>query len=191
MELTELVLIAFGVSFDAAAVSISGSLCPGKYSKRHCACNAALFFGGFQFLMPVAGFYTANIVAGMLERVNHWAAFLLLSLAGGKMVVESLKKENSVDDPIDGEFFAARNMMIPATATSVDALTIGAGMAFSGEKIWFAAAMMGVVTAISSALCVIIGKKLASTLPAARNLSVVGGVIIILIGVKILLTSNG
>ena len=194
MSITEIILIAFGVSIDAAAVSISGSLCPGKYTKRHCAFNAALFFGGFQFFMPLIGFAAAGIFTAATSKFNHYLAFILLFIVGGKMVWEALHQ--SEDDEKQscpmGEFFSPLNLLLPAIATSLDALAIGAGLAFSGSKILLPATAMGIITALVSAICVFLGKKMAaSKLGASKYLTVTGGTAIVLIGVKILLQGLG
>ncbi len=193
MSLIAILLIAFGVSIDAAAVSVSGSLCPGKYSKRHCAFNAACFFGGFQFIMPLTGFFAAELLSGLVEKIDHFLAFFLLLFVGGKMIWEACQGENSEKNSCPlGEFFAPKNLFIPAVATSLDALAVGAGLAFANSTIWLPAAMMGIITGAVSFICVIIGKKLASSKPgAAKKLSITGGVIIILIGTKILLQDIG
>ena len=189
ISISEILLIAFGVSIDAAAVSVSGSLCPGKYSKWHCAFNAALFFGGFQFFMPVCGFFAANILTGFVEKFNHYIAFILLLIVGGKMILENLQNdpEKSSSCPL-GEFFSPVNLLIPAIATSLDAMAIGAGLAFAGKPIWVPSTAMGVVTALVSILCVFIGKKIADKKHwLSDKLAAIGGIAIILIGVKILL----
>lgn len=188
MGFCETILIAFGVSIDAAAVSASGSLCPGKYSKRHCAFNAALFFGGFQFFMPLAGFYAASFLTGFADKFDNIIAFILLTMVGGKMIWESCRKEDDKNSCPMGEFFSPVHLIIPAVATSLDALAIGAGLAFADKPIWFPSAAMGIVTAAVSATCVMFGKKLAERKSnMADKLAVTGGVVIILIGVKILL----
>lgn len=191
MAFIEILLIAFGVSVDAAAVSVSGSQCPGKYSKRRCACNAALFFGGFQFLMPVAGFFAAGIFSVTVSAFDHYLAFGLLTAVGGKMIFEAFSdKKSEAKCPLH-EFFSAKNLIIPAIATSLDALAIGAGLAFSQNTIWLPAAAMGIVTAAVSAVCVALGKKLAETSLNEKFLTVAGGSVIILVGTKILLQKFG
>ena len=192
MNFTEILLIAFGVSIDAAAVTVSGSICPGRYSKWHCAINAALFFGIFQFFMPLIGFYAAGIFTGILSCVDHYIAFLLLLFVGGKMLYEALNKKAEGKTCPLREFFSAKNLFLPAIATSIDALAIGAGLAFSGKSICLPAISMGVVTAVISALCAIIGKNLAnSRIINEEKFTAAGGVIIILIGIKILLQDIG
>ncbi len=191
MNFIEILLIALGVSVDAAAVSVSGSLCPGKYSKRHCAFNAALFFGGFQFFMPVIGFFAAGIFAETVKAVDHYLAFGLLTFVGGKMIYEALVRNESDPKCPLGEFFSAKNLIMPAVATSLDALAIGAGLSFSGNPIWLPASAMGIVTAIISGICVFLGKHLAEPAVSEKDMTIAGGSVIILIGLKILLQDLG
>lgn len=193
MNITEILLIAFGVSADAAAVSISGSLCPGKYSKWHCAFNAALFFGGFQFIMPIFGAWGAVILTTIIGKYGHLSAFILLSLVGVKMIYEACKTpENESSSCPIGEFFSAKNLLIPAIATSIDALAIGAGINFAGKSIWLPAITMGVATAAISFGCVLLGKKLIEkSKKHNRWLTAAGGLVIVAIGLKILLQYYG
>ncbi|MBR2345654.1 MAG: manganese efflux pump [Lentisphaeria bacterium] len=185
----EILLIAFGVSIDAAAVSAAGSACPGTFTRKHCAWNAALFFGGAQFIMPVAGFFAAGTVRGKLAAVDHYAALLLLCFVGGKMIWESWCSRNACENarcPLGGDFFAARNMFVPAVATSLDALAVGAGIAFAGNSIWIPAAAMGIVTGICSALSVYAGKFVMKKC-GSWYFGIAGGIAIIAVGVKIFL----
>ena len=192
MGISEIFLIAFGVSVDAAAVSISGSLCPGKYTKRHCAFNAACFFGGFQFFMPLAGFYMAGFFTGTVSRFEHWIAFILLTLVGEKMIWEARHSSSENQSCPLGEFFSVKNLFLPAIATSLDALAIGAGMAFSGVQILIPALTMGIVTALVSGGCVILGKFLAEKkIFDEKTMGTVAGIVIILIGLKLLLQKIG
>ena len=120
MIIAEILLIALGVSIDAAAVSVSGSLCPGKFTKRHCAINAALFFGGFQFIMPLIGFFTAGIFSHAVRHFDHYLAFALLLFVGGKMIFEACRNEKADNSCPLGEFFSARNLIIPAIAPATE-----------------------------------------------------------------------
>lgn len=192
MSIAEIILIAFGVSVDAAAVSVSGSLCPGKYSKWHCVFNAALFFGGFQFFMPIAGFYLAGLLTGKFADFDHYLAFALLTFVGAKMIYEAFcKTDNEKKSCPLGEFFSAGNLLLPAIATSIDALAIGAGLAFSGISVWIPATAMGIVTGTVSAICVILGKKLADCSKNEKIMTIIAGCVIIIIGIKILLQDLG
>ena len=188
MTVTETLLIAFGVSIDAAAVSVSGSLCPGKYSKRHCALNAALFFGGFQFIMPLTGALTAKFLSGTVGHLEHYIAAALLAFVGSKMIADACRQTESGESCPIGEFFSPRNLLIPAIATSIDALAIGAGLYFSGENVFIAAIFMGIITAAVSIICVLSGKHIAAKSSwNVKKLTISGGVVIIAIGIKILL----
>ena len=192
MSFWEIILIAFGVSVDAAAVSVSGSLCSGKYSKRHCAFNAACFFGGFQFFMPLIGFFSAGILTATLETIEHYIVLILLGIVGGKMIYEACRIEKNQETCPLGEFFSARNLLLPAIATSLDALAIGAGFAFSNNSVWLPAAAMGIITAIVSGVCVIMGKKIsASRIANEKVMTICAGSVIILIGVKLFLQALG
>ncbi len=184
----EILLISFGVSIDAAAVSAAGAVCPGKFSKYHSAANAALFFGLFQFFMPIIGFFAVGYFADTVKQYDHFIAFFLLLFVGGKMIIDSIKesrKEEKNSCPA-GDFFAAKRLFIPAIATSLDALAVGAGIAFSGNTILIPAAMMGIVTALCSGIAVLLGKHLLKTLRHTTFLSIAGGLAIITVGCKIL-----
>ncbi len=185
MRLWETLLIAFGVSLDAMAVAAVGSVCPGKFSKKHCAFNAALFFGGFQFIMPVAGFFAAGLLTGVVAEFDHYVAFLLLAFVGGKMIRDALRAEKDPEKCPVGEFFSAANMVLPAVATSLDALAVGAGIAFSGNQVWFPAAVMGAVTGMISALSVYAGRKIEEKFGSGK-MGIAGGIAIIIVGIKIL-----
>ena len=192
MGLIELLLIAVGLSMDAFAVSVGGALsCPGKMLRS--GTSAALFFGGFQFLMPVAGFFAAGALTDALAAWDHWIAFAFLGLVGGKMVVEGIKslrwrEKNDAEPPAAGknDFFSPANMIIPAVATSVDALAVGASLAFAGvTSVWLPAAAMGVVTGAVSFAGVVLGHKL-KRFAGQSVMSIIGGSVILLIGIKIL-----
>jgi len=193
-------IIAVGVSIDAFAVSVGGALCDRSGRRFRNARNAALFFGGFQVLMPVAGYFTAALLAGLVSAVDHWLAFLLLGLVGGKMIREGILfnpgeegKKAEGDCGRRGcppDFFAPEALFAPAVATSLDALAVGAGLAFAGNGIWIPALAMGAVTAIASAAGVLLGRKL-GTLAGERVMMIAGGAAIVLIGLKILLEHLG
>ena len=188
MSYIEILLIAFGVSIDAFAVSTSGSLCKPLLPRRIQALNAALFFGIFQFIMPVTGYFLAGLALDFVRSVDHYIAFGLLAFVGGKMIFDALNgADNDVCCKIDSDFFAVKNMFLPAIATSLDAMAVGAGFAFSGRPLWIPAAGMGVITAAMSAAGVVIGSKLRNIVPQ-KHLTVAGGCAIVAIGAKILIT---
>ncbi len=197
MGALETLLIACSVSIDAFAVSVGGSLCDRSGRRYRNAMRAALFFGGFQILMPLIGYFAAQLLARVVAQLDHWIAFLLLGVVGGRMIFEGLKASENVapsGQPCCGEdsgsFFDWKALFVPAVATSLDALAVGAGIAFAGAPIWGAALAMGVVTAATSITGVLIGNRIGS-LAGERTMSVIGGGAIILIGVKILLEHLG
>jgi putative Mn2+ efflux pump MntP len=187
MRCWEILLLAFSVSIDAVAVSAAGMTCAGNFSRRHCAFNAAVFFGGFQFLMPVAGFFEATVVSQKIELFDHWVAFALLTAVGGKMIYESWRHDSDTPEkcPVKG-FFAFSNMWLPAVATSLDALAVGAGLAFAGNTgIWGPAAAMGFFTGLCSAASVYISQHII-TFCGSKHIGAAGGIAIVVIGIKIL-----
>ena len=185
MSVWEILLIAFSVSLDAFALSVAGAL-TSRRGTIHNALLAAVFFGGFQFFMPLAGFLAASTLHRLVEVCDHWIAFFLLAFVGGKMFYEGIRGER--DDGKKSsrlEFFDWKFMFVPAVATSIDALAVGAGIAFSGDPILVPAAAMGIVTGAVSAAGVCFGRQLGK-LAGVRVLSCVGGAAIILIGADIL-----
>ena len=187
MTLLEILLLALGVSVDAFAVSVGGAMGCSKNSWRN-NFNAGLFFGGFQFLMPVAGFFAASVLTGFVQKYDHWCAFGLLVFVGGKMVWDGLRGEkNDGGNPevCQLDFFSPAKLFVPAIATSLDALAVGGSIAFTGNAIWLPAAAMGIITGIISFCGVELGYKLKS-FGCEKAMTVAGGVVIILIGVRIL-----
>lgn len=185
MSAVEALLIAFGVSLDAFALSVSGALTCRRGETAKCALKAAGFFGGFQFLMPVAGFFAAARLQGTLEKYDHWIAFALLAAVGGKMILEGFRDGEKSEKIGGAGFFRCRSLVAPAVATSIDALAVGAGLAFSGTSVWMPAILMGVVTGGVCASGVWLGSR-AAKFAEARIMSILGGCAIILVGANIL-----
>ena len=190
MNFAEITGISFAVSIDAVAVSIGGALCANENRKLRNAGFAALFFGGFQTAMPLAGYFCAAWAADYFGRFAHFTGFLLLAFAGAKMILDGIKSgsddEKNVCKLGVTDFFAPRNLFLPAIATSIDALTIGAGFALNKVSIAVPAVSMGVVTALASFAAVIAGTRL-KKLAGKKAMLIAGGVILIGIGLKILL----
>ena len=185
MSTWEVLLVAFSVSLDAFALSVAGAL-TSRRKTFHNALLAAGFFGGFQFFMPLAGYLAAALLHRWVEVCDHWIAFALLAFVGGKMVYEGIRGEGKEGEKTSAtEFFDWKLMFIPAVATSIDALAVGAGIAFSGSPILVPAAAMGIVTGLVSAAGVCFGRQLGK-LAGVRVLSCLGGAAIILIGANIL-----
>ena len=183
MHVAELFLIAVGLSMDAFAVSVCKGLSVRGLKTKHLLL-AGLYFGGFQFLMPVIGWLLGYRFEGMIQSVDHWIAFLLLGLIGANMIKESFGNEDELSDD-----FGFRTMLLLAIATSIDALAVGVTFAFLEVKILPAAALIGVTTFLLSAAGIYIGHVFGMRYKAKAER--LGGVILILIGLKILLEHLG
>ena len=143
-----------------------------------------LYFGGFQALMPLAGYLLGSRFQSMIQRVDHWIAFVLLALIGANMVRESQGEAEHLDDS-----FTPGTMLPLAVATSIDALAVGVTFAFLNVRIIPAAALIGVTTFALSAIGVRLGSVFGARYQARAELA--GGIVLILMGVKILLEHTG
>lgn len=181
MEIIELLIIAVGVSMDAFAVSICKGLSVPRLKPTH-VLSAGLWFGGFQALMPLIGFYLGVSFTDFVSNIDHWIAFVLLGIIGANMIRESFHRHDSC--PV-GSDFSAKTMFPMAIATSIDALAIGVSFAFLGVGIWEAVIVIGLTTAAFSAFGIIIGNMFGSRYKSKAEF--VGGAILIIMGVKILL----
>lgn len=181
MSFWEIFLLAVGVSMDAFAVSIGKGLSAKRVSWRE-ALTVGLWFGGFQALMPVIGYYLGISFADLVTKIDHWIAFGLLLLIGGNMIRDALKGED--DKPVNSSF-AFRTMLVLAIATSIDALAVGISFAFLGTDLWRSILIIGLTTFVFSAVGLLIGKKVGSRFHAGAE--ILGGVILIAIGLKILI----
>lgn len=190
MGIGELFLLAVGLSMDAFAVSVCKGLAMKKATLRAEA-TCGLWFGGFQALMPTIGFFLGALFADAIEAFDHWVAFALLVIIGINMLKEALEKEDeSGDDPEKDADLSVKTMFLMAVATSIDALAVGISLAMVGSvNIWLAAAFIGICTCLLSALGVKIGNVFGSRYEKKAELA--GGVILILLGVKILLEHLG
>ena len=184
MQLWELFVIAVGLSMDAFAVSICKGLSVPQMKYRHCAI-AGIYFGGFQALMPLAGYLLGTGFSSMIERIDHWIAFVLLGLIGGNMIREAIKGEE--EEMCDS--FGIKAMFPMAVATSIDALAVGVTFAFLGVKIIPAVSFIGVITFVFSAIGVVIGNIFGAKFKSKAEFA--GGVVLILMGLKILLEHLG
>ena len=182
MSFPELLLIAVGLSMDAFAVSICKGLSLQKLRARH-AVLAGLYFGGFQALMPLIGWALGYRFEHIIESVDHWIAFFLLAIIGLSMIREANKVEEVNDD------LGFKTMLLLAVATSIDALAVGVTFAFLQVRIVTAASLIGVTTFLISAVGVYIGHIFGLKYRAKAEIA--GGVILIVIGLKILLEHLG
>ena len=183
MRLAELMVIAVGLSMDAFAVSVCKGLSVRKLQIRH-ALLAGLYFGGFQFLMPVLGWLLGYRFEALITSVDHWIAFGLLGVIGVNMSRESFSDAEKLDDD-----FAFRAMLPLAVATSIDALAVGVTFAFLAVRILPAALLIGLTTFVLSALGIKIGHVFGLRWKAWAER--IGGIILMLMGVKILLEHLG
>ena len=183
MGLVELFLIAVGLSMDAFAVSVCKGLSVRKIRPIHLLL-AGLYFGGFQFLMPVIGWLLGVRFEHLIQSVDHWIAFGLLSVIGLSMIRESRSGAEELNDD-----FGFRTMLLLAVATSIDALAVGVTFAFLQVRILPAAGLIGLTTFLLSALGIRIGSVFGARFKSGAELA--GGVILILIGLKILLEHLG
>ena len=180
MGIIELLIIAVGVSMDALAVSICKGLSIKKISPKYMY-RTAIWFGGFQALMPLIGYFVGIHFADFVANVDHWIAFVLLALIGSNMIKESFDKEEVEVNPD----FSFKTMFSMAVATSIDALAVGVSFAFLKVDIWTAILVIGVTTAAFSAAGVLVGNVFGARYKSKAELA--GGIILVAIGLKILL----
>ena len=179
MSLTELFLIAVGLSMDAFAVSICKGLSMQKMNRKN-ALVIGLYFGGFQGIMPFLGYLLGSRFQDAIASYDHWIAFILLAVIGGNMIQESMDKElENLDSSV-----AFKDMVILAIATSIDALAVGVTFAFLKVQIVPAVCFIGVITFFLSVVGVKVGTIFGSRYKSKAEF--VGGFILLLIGAKIL-----
>ena len=186
MGFWDLLLLAIGVSMDAFAVSVCKGLSMSKSGlKESTICG--VWFGGFQALMPLIGFFLGTLFAEAIETFDHWIAFGLLGIIGINMLKEAFSKEEEGCCGCDLSF---KTMLVMAVATSIDALAVGISLAMAGNvNIWLAILLIGFTTFSSSGLGVKIGNVFGSRFE--QKAQIAGGAILILLGLKILLEHLG
>ncbi len=185
MGIFELFLLAVGLSMDAFAVAVCKGLATPELKLRHMAVTG-LWFGGFQALMPLIGYLLGTTFEKYIETYDHWVAFILLGVIGANMIKESFSKEENTSDAS----FGFKTMFIMALATSIDALAVGITFAILPSlNVPVAVTFIGVITFILSAIGVRIGSRVGLKYKSKAEFS--GGIILILIGLKILLEHLG
>ena len=184
MTLFGLFMIAVGVSMDAFAVSICKGLSVKDVQPKHMV-TTGMYFGGFQALMPLIGYILGYSFQGLITSVDHWIAFVLLSLIGANMIKES--REQSCER-MDASF-SFKAMLPLAIATSIDALAVGVTFAFLDVDILPAIAFIGVVTFLLSSVGIKTGNGIGGRCKSKAEL--LGGVVLVLMGLKILLEHTG
>ncbi len=187
MGFGELAFLALGVSMDAFAVSICKGLAVHKARLREMA-TCGVWFGGFQALMPLIGYFLGALFYDAISAFDHWIAFGLLAIIGINMLKEALCKCDCCEEADAG--FGFKTMFVMAIATSIDALAVGISLAMAGDvNIWVAITLIGIVTCLMAGLGVKIGNIFGSRFKKKAELA--GGVILILLGIKILLEHLG
>lgn len=184
----ELFLLGVGLSMDAFAVSVCKGLAMNKVNKKQ-AVMIGLYFGGFQALMPLIGWFLGVRFQKYITSVDHWIAFGLLVFIGGKMILEAVRDSEvqeigEKDLPLDH-----REMFVLAVATSIDALAVGITFAFLDTPIIEAIAIIGCTTFLLSILGVVVGNFFGTRYK--KKAEIAGGIILVLIGLKILLEHLG
>ena len=189
MGFGELLLLALGVSMDAFAVSI----CKGLAMKRatlKAGLTCGLWFGGFQALMPLIGFFLGTLFASAIQAIDHWVAFILLTLLGCNMLKEAFDKDCGCCGEEHDADLSVKTMFVMAVATSIDALAVGISLAMAGNvNIVTAVILIGLFTCGMSTMGVKIGNVFGSRFEKKAQLA--GGIILILLGTKILLEHLG
>lgn len=184
MELSWLALLALsvGLAMDAFAVAIAAGLTLGQVTPRH-VFRLGFHFGLFQFMMPILGWLAGEQLIVYIEAYDHWVAFTLLGYVGGKMLYEAFvrKESNDTHDPTRG-----LRLVTLSVATSIDALAVGMSMALWGVSVWLPSVVIGVVAAAMTAVGITFGSRIGPRW--GRWAEVAGGAVLILIGLKLLLS---
>ena len=185
----ELFLLGIGLAMDAFAVSVCKGLGMRKLNKKQ-TLIIGLYFGGFQALMPLVGWLLGSQFQKYITRIDHWIAFILLGFIGGKMMIEAIREWNEeetvdvIDAPLDH-----KNMLVLSVATSIDALAVGITFAFLDTPIIEAITIIGITTMVISIIGVVIGNFFRSKYKSKAEF--IGGLILVLLGLKILLEHLG
>ncbi len=180
-----LLFLAAGLSMDAFAVSVCKGLAMGKIKVRHML-TVGVWFGGFQALMPLLGYLLGSTLSGVVAEFDHWIACALLSIIGGNMIREALdREEEAPQDPS----VTPGSMLMPAVATSIDALAVGVTFAFLDVPVGLAVGVIGVVAFAFSAAGVKLGSVFGAKYKSGAEIA--GGIVLILLGIKILAEGLG
>ena len=198
MNIFEIVLISIGLGMDAMSVAICKGLAMKKFDVKKTSI-IALYFGFFQFLMPVIGFFIGARFEKIIDNVSHWIAFAILAVIGINMIRECFKKEDKIekdnekdndkdndnDNKEENDKVDFKTMIVLAIATSIDALVVGISFAMMKVNIWTSSTIIGIITFFMSIVGVFVGKLFKEKLKIKPEL--LGGIILILIGIKIVI----
>lgn len=189
MSFQEIFLIGVGLSMDAFAVALCKGLNMKKVNYAHTVI-IALFFGGFQAVMPLLGWFLGKNFESYIKSVDHWIAFALLAYIGGKMAYEAIKGDDEEEETsAKGDKLDLKELTIMAIATSIDALAVGITFAFLQVSIVSSITIIGITTFMLSIIGVMIGNRFGMRFKSKAELA--GGIILVLIGLKILLEHLG
>jgi len=183
MSIIEILLVGIGLSMDAFAVSVCKGLSLGRIRAKH-VLIAGVWFGGFQALMPIAGFYLGGLFLEYIVEFDHWVAFALLAFIGGEMIKGSFDNEEERNASM-----GVKEMFLLAIATSIDALAVGISLACLNVNIWISASVIGITTFVLSAIGVLMGSFFGARYQKKAKL--LGGIVLVGIGIKILLEGLG
>jgi putative Mn2+ efflux pump MntP len=183
MGLLEIVLIAIGLAMDAFAVSITLGLSTEKPKPAEIIIPG-VYFGFFQSLMPMIGYFAGIYFANNIRNMDHWIAFVLLGFIGGKMIKDSFSKETG-EKKTDKNTFGFIKMLVLAVATSIDALAVGITFAFFKVNIYTAVLITGAITFFIAMGGVIIGNLFGTKFRSKAEFA--GGVVLVIIGIKIVI----
>ena len=194
MGFSELMILAVGVSMDAFAVSICKGLAMKKATLK-AGLTCGLWFGGFQALMPLIGFFLGTLFADAIEAVDHWVAFILLGIIGINMLKEAFEKDECECCPDANADMSPKTMFVMAIATSIDALAVGISLAMAGLPVWGLDGIFAAVSLIGLCTCAFCtaGVKIGNVFGGRfeKKAQIAGGVILILLGLRILLEHLG
>lgn len=184
MGIIELILLSIGLGMDAFAVSVCKGISMKKMNWKK-ACIIGLYFGGFQAIMPVIGYFFGSSFESIITNIDHWIAFILLAIIGAKMIQEAFQKEEEEYN----EDISVKTMIVLSIATSIDALAVGITFAFLKVNLLLAITLIGTITFILSVIGTKIGNRFGDKYKSKAELA--GGTILIIIGLKILLEHIG
>ena len=194
MGFGELMLLAVGVSMDAFAVSVCKGLAMKKAGLK-AGLTCGLWFGGFQALMPLVGFFLGTLFAGAIGAIDHWVAFILLGIIGFNMLKEAFEKKDCCCCENADADLSVKTMCIMAVATSIDALAVGISLAMAGLPVFGMGGIFAAVTLIGLCTCTFstAGVKIGNIFGGRfeKRAQIAGGAILILLGLKILLEHLG
>jgi len=178
MNIWEIILIGLGLSMDAMAVTVSNALVCGCDKRRGLM---PVFFGAFQGIMPIIGYFVGALFAGVITKYSGYAVFGILAFVGGKMIKDALFEK---DDGAPPSCLSVKLLLVQAVATSIDALAVGVSFSLAGTGIWMPAGVIALTTFVCSGLALVVGRQIGKWL--GNKAEILGGIILIAIGVKAL-----